>query len=314
MDIEAQILQKLSDAATIIIHRHQRPDPDAIGSQMGLLHILRAHFPQKTVLATGKTVAGLSWLGVSDEVTDEQFKDSVVVVLDTANRPRIEDDRYTKGKFLIKIDHHPDDDHYGDISWVDPKSSSTSELIVRWATKLNLPIPKEAAAVLYAGIVGDTGRFMYPNTTQQTLTTAAKLVGLGINAADINQHLANITVPVARLSAYVWQHFNVTEHNAAWIVLDHKLLQSFNLGDAGTSSIVPLLGQIATVKCWTIFIQQADGSYRLRIRSKHAAINELAKQYGGGGHPLASGAFMPDATKITAFVAQLDKIAQTDAK
>ena len=92
---------------TIIIHRHQRPDPDAIGSQVGLKEILKTNFPDKKVLATGVNEPTLSWIAEMDEVADQNYEGALVIVTDTANTPRIDDKRYTSGDFLIKIDHHP---------------------------------------------------------------------------------------------------------------------------------------------------------------------------------------------------------------
>ncbi|MEQ3517847.1 DHH family phosphoesterase, partial [Enterococcus cecorum] len=88
----------------------------------------------------------------------------------------------------------------------------------------------------------------------------------------------------------------------------------FDLGDAGTSAVVPLLGKINTTICWTVFVQQKDGTYRLRIRSKGPVINELAKEYQGGGHPLASGARIDDANEIPAYIEKLDGLAKKFAE
>lgn len=129
MNVMNEILEKIQAYDTIIIHRHQNPDPDAIGSQVGLRDLLRAHFPQKRVLATGYDEPTLTWLAEMDTVSDEDYAGALVIVCDTANTPRIDDKRYTNGDFLIKIDHHPNDDAYGDLLWVDTDSSSTSELI-----------------------------------------------------------------------------------------------------------------------------------------------------------------------------------------
>ena len=128
-----EIIEKIQAYDTIIIHRHQNPDPDAIGSQVGLRDLLRTHFPQKRVLATGYDEPTLTWLAEMDTVSDEDYAGALVIVCDTANTPRIDDKRYTNGDFLIKIDHHPNDDAYGDLLWVDTESSSTSELIALFA-------------------------------------------------------------------------------------------------------------------------------------------------------------------------------------
>ncbi|GKS81856.1 phosphoesterase [Ligilactobacillus pabuli] len=314
MTIQEQIVDQIEKYQTIIIHRHQRPDPDAIGSQCGLATIIRESYPEKTVYQVGAHAKGLAWIAEEQEVADEEFKEALVIVVDTANTPRVEDQRYTTGKFMIKIDHHPNDDNFGDLTWVIPEASSTSELIVDLVNASNgrLKLSQTSARMLYAGIVGDTGRFMYDATTPHTLRVAADLIATGFDAAAVNRKLDNIEPAVARLSAYVWENMQLTEHNAAYIVLTRETLDKFELGDAGTAGIVPLLGKVSTVKCWTIFVQQKDGSFRLRIRSKKAVINELAKEYHGGGHPLASGAVMKDEAGIPAFVEKLDQLAATD--
>ena len=119
MTLFQAILEKIKAYDTIIIHRHQRPDPDAIGSQIGLKEILKTNFSDKKILATGVNEPTLSWIAEMDEVPDNDYEGALVIVTDTANTPRIDDDRYDKGDFLIKIDHHPNDDAYGDLLLVD---------------------------------------------------------------------------------------------------------------------------------------------------------------------------------------------------
>ena len=160
MTLFQAILEKIKAYDTIIIHRHQRPDPDAIGSQIGLKEILKTNFSDKKILATGVNEPTLSWIAEMDEVLDNDYEGALVIVTDTANTPRIDDDRYDKGDFLIKIDHHPNDDAYGDLLLVDTSASSASEIVTDWALTLGLSLSDAAARVLYNGIVGDTGRFL----------------------------------------------------------------------------------------------------------------------------------------------------------
>ena len=175
MDIFKQILHKIKEYDTIIIHRHMRPDPDALGSQVGLKKLLQVNFPEKKIKVAGKTEPTLAWLAKMDDVSDDDYKHALVIVCDTANTARIDDERYNKGDFLIKIDHHPNDDIYGDISLVDTSSSSASELIALFALENKLKLDDYSAKLLYAGIVGDTGRFLYPATTARTMAVASKL-------------------------------------------------------------------------------------------------------------------------------------------
>lgn len=316
MAIETDILAQIKKYDTIIIHRHQRPDPDAYGSQVGLAEIIRASFPKKKVYQVGEMVSRFDWLVSQDEIEDSVYNDALVIVTDTANRPRVDDERYTKGKYLIKIDHHPNDDVYGDICWVNTQASSCSEIIYDFyaACQAELTLPASAARVLYAGIVGDTGRFMYDATTPHTLRVAAALVETGIDAAQLNRKLDSISEPLARLSAYVLENMVVTKHKAAYVILTREIMAKYNLSDGGTAPVVPLLGKLEEVVCWTVLVEQENHSYRLRIRSKGPVINELAKEYHGGGHPLASGAMLKDANAIETYVEKLDQIAASAAE
>ena len=316
MAIETDILAQIKKYDTIIIHRHQRPDPDAYGSQMGLAEIIRASFPKKKVYQVGEMVSRFDWLVSQDEIEDSVYDNALVIVTDTANRPRVDDERYTKGKYLIKIDHHPNDDVYGDICWVNTQASSCSEIIYDFyaACQAELTLPASAARVLYAGIVGDTGRFMYDATTPHTLRVAAALVETGIDATQLNRKLDSISEPLARLSAYVLENMVVTKHKAAYVILTREIMAKYNLSDGGTAPVVPLLGKLEEVVCWTVLVEQENHSYRLRIRSKGPVINELAKEYHGGGHPLASGAMLKDASAIETYVEKLDQIAASAAE
>lgn len=316
MAIETDILAQIKKYDTIIIHRHQRPDPDAYGSQVGLAEIIRASFPKKKVYQVGEMVSRFDWLVSQDEIEDSVYDNALVIVTDTANRPRVDDERYTKGKYLIKIDHHPNDDVYGDICWVNTQASSCSEIIYDFyaACQAELTLPASAARVLYAGIVGDTGRFMYDATTPHTLRVAADLVETGIDATKLNRKLDSISEPLAKLSAYVLENMVVTKHKAAYVILTREIMAKYNLSDGGTAPVVPLLGKLEEVVCWTVLVEQENHSYRLRIRSKGPVINELAKEYHGGGHPLASGAMLKDASAIETYVEKLDQIAASAAE
>ena len=290
MTIQAQILEKIKAYDTIIIHRHMRPDPDAIGSQVGLQKLLQHAFPNKQILVTGYDEPSLAWLAQMDEVTDQDYEDALVIVCDTANTPRIDDQRYKLGNFLIKIDHHPNDDVYGDLHWVDTTASSTSELIALFAFEQGLDLTDYAAKLLYTGIVGDTGRFLYPATTARTLQVASKLRELDFDFASLTRKMDSFSFEIAKLQGYVYDHLEVDENGVARVLLSQKFLQEQGLTDADTSAIVSAPGKIDTVGMWGIFVEQPDGHYRVRLRSKFIPINQVAKNHDGGGHPLASGA------------------------
>ena len=300
MKVQEEILATIKAFDRIIIHRHQRPDPDALGSQVGLAEILRASFPKKEIYQVGGPVEGLDYLALMQRIPDDLYKGALVIVTDTANAPRISDQRYDQGAKLIKIDHHPNDEPYGELVWVNTKASSCSEMIVSfWQMFQNeLTMTQEAARLLYAGIVGDTGRFLYPATTATTLRLAAELLDYGFDAPKINRQLDQVSRSVARLSGYVYENIEIDEIGAGKVILSQELQQRFGVVDSETSAVVSLPGKIDEVMAWAIFVEQPEGYYRVRMRSKGPVINEIAKRHHGGGHPLASGANAKDLEEV----------------
>ncbi|HGI4612359.1 TPA: bifunctional oligoribonuclease/PAP phosphatase NrnA [Streptococcus agalactiae] len=290
MIIFQQILDKIKEYDTIIIHRHMRPDPDALGSQIGLRDIIRHNFPKKKVLATGFDEPTLAWIAKMDQVTDQDYQGALVVVTDTANTPRIDDERYKKGDFLIKIDHHPNDEVYGDLSYVDTNASSASEIVTDFALSCDLLLSTSAARVLYNGIVGDTGRFLYPATTSKTLKIASKLREFDFDFSAMARQMDSFPFKIAKLQGFIFEQLKIDKNGAACVTLTQEDLKRFNVTDAETAAIVGVPGKIDIVESWAIFVEQSDGHYRVRLRSKSHIINEIAKRHNGGGHPLASGA------------------------
>lgn len=311
-EIKQQILTEIKKWDTIIIHRHERSDPDALGSQVGLAKLIRASFPEKTVYTAGENNASLAFLAEMEPPKDSDYEDALVIVTDTANQPRVDDKRALENsKRLIKIDHHPDEDKYGDIQWVDPSASSCSELIADlWATfPEEFVLTGEAARLLYAGIVGDTNRFLYNATSPKTMRLAADLMEQEFSHTELNNTMNEIGPAVAKLIGYVLENIDVSEKGTAHIILTQETLDRFDLIDEDTHQVVSLPGRIAGVVNWGIFVQQEDGGYRCRLRSKGPIINEIAKQHGGGGHPLASGANAKDLDEISVILEKFNEAA-----
>lgn len=308
MTVQEQIIAKIQEYDTIVIHRHQRPDPDAFGSQVGLAEIIRNSFPEKKVYTVGKTVPGLAWIAQMDEIADDVYDNALVIITDTANAPRIDDRRFDYGVETIKIDHHPNDEPYGDLQWIIAGASSTSSMIYELAEASNgvLKLNDDAARVMYAGIVGDTGRFLY-STDSETMRVVSELFKYDFDIIEVNQTLDSISEAAAKLSGYVFEHITILDSGMAYMVLSTELVESFNLGDAGTAFVVPLPGRIDSIKTWAIFEEQDDHSYRARLRSKGITINKIARHHDGGGHPLASGARARDMDEVNDIIDELDR-------
>ena len=312
MEICHQILEQIKKYDTIIIHRHMRADPDALGSQVGLKELLQYNFPDKKIKVVGYDLPTLTWLAKMDEVEDHEFEGALAIICDTANTARIDDKRYLNAETIIKIDHHPNDEEYGDLVWVDTTSSSASEMVAIFAEETNLKLSDQAAYLLSAGIIGDTGRFLFPATSARTLRIASQLREYDFDYAALTRHMDTISYKIARLQGYIYDHLEVDENGAARILLTHDILQHYQVTDAETAAIVGAPGRIEDVSLWGIFVEQADGHYRVRLRSKFVPINGVAKEHDGGGHPLASGANSYSLEENDQIYQELQEVARTN--
>jgi phosphoesterase RecJ-like protein len=287
-----KILEAIKQYETIIVHRHVRPDPDAYGSQCGLVEILKESFPEKKVYAVGKEDPSLYFLRRLDSIEDDIFKGALVIVCDTANAERICDERYSLGEKLIKIDHHPNEDPYGDLLWVETSASSCSEMIYEFylfGKDKGLKMNDEAARLLYAGIVGDTGRFLFPSTTKKTFAYAGELIHYNFPRTELLDKMYELNPNIIKLNGYILQNFELQVNGVASVILSKELLKEFGANPPEASLLVGTLGNVKGIKAWVFFIEE-DDQIRVRLRSKGPVINGIARNFKGGGHPLAAGA------------------------
>ena len=172
MNIKKQIQKMIESYETIIIHRHARPDMDAIGSQYGLYLLLKENYPQKQVYVVGDT-NNMSYKAEMHEVSDDTYKGSLAIITDVSVTKMISDDRYNLASDIIIIDHHQNDTDVKDVSlfYRDPSFASAAEMVVDLAKDLKFKVTKEAATYLYGGMVTDTGRFLFFSNPSQTFVS-----------------------------------------------------------------------------------------------------------------------------------------------
>ncbi|UEX90975.1 DHH family phosphoesterase [Staphylococcus ratti] len=290
MNTFEDIQLKIKEYQTIIIHRHVRPDPDALGSQTGLQKYIQAKYPEKHVYCVGSDEPTLSLFGKMDSVDDTLYENALVIVCDTANAPRIDDHRYDKGNYLIKIDHHPPVDNYGMLNYVDTSSSSTSEIIFSMihAAQDEQLINKAIASALYLGIVGDTGRFLFNNTTPHTMNAAATLLEQDIDHHDLLNKMAEKEPYLLAFQGYVLQNFQLDEDGFCKVQITNDILKTYQIPPNEASLFVNAVAEIKGLRIWVFAVDEGT-EIRCRIRSKGIVINDVAQAFGGGGHPNASG-------------------------
>ncbi|CAH0207940.1 Bifunctional oligoribonuclease and PAP phosphatase NrnA [Peribacillus sp. Bi96] len=291
VNIKKEIIEAIKKYPTIIIHRHVNPDPDALGSQIGFQRLLKHSYPSKEVFVVGDEVDRLLFIGEMDVITDNKYKGALVIVCDTANISRISDPRHELGDMLIKIDHHPEYELFGDISWVDPSYSSTCEMLVELSMEFqeDFFLNKETAKALYAGILSDTGNFMNGNITPRTLKMVSHLRTYNFQPERIHNFLNTKTPNSSRLQKDILMTYRITNKGVAYFFITEDLINMYGVDRVEASNLINTLSSIRGSKIWAFFIEYPK-EIRVRIRSRNIPIDSVARQFNGGGHSLASGA------------------------
>ena len=297
---------------TIIIHRHSRPDGDAMGSQIGLKHLILANYPHKTVYTVGDEAKHFGFLAdsVMDEISDDAYNGALAILLDSAAPHLLSDARYTLAEKTARVDHHIFCETFTDAEVVDTSYESCCGMIADMAVQSGWTIPPSAALPLYMGMVTDSGRFRYDGTTARTFRLAAVLMESGFDTADLFRNLYADNLDGKQLKAKFTLKIQRTDAAVAYI---YTTLEEFNaLGvDVFTVSrgMVNTMGDIKGVDIWVNFTE-SDNGVLCEIRSNRYNINPVAVKYGGGGHQKASGATVPDRATAMAMLEDLKAIAR----
>ncbi len=293
-EVIKQILEEIKKYSKIIIFRHLRPDGDAVGSTMGLRAMLRASFPDKDIRVINSDSAEyLSHLGNEDgEVDDAFYSDALGIVIDTATSARISNQKYSLCEKLIKIDHHIPVESYGDINWEDKEKSSASEMIAEfyYANRNELVLDKDGATCIYTGMVTDSGRFRFSSTSGETMRYAGMLLDFGIDIETLYAKLYMKDFALYKFEAYVYQKMKITDNGVAYLYVDKRMQERFSLSSDDAGAAVSYMDAIKGSLIWVAFIENDDGTARVRLRSRFVTINKLAEKYSGGGHACAAGA------------------------
>jgi len=312
MNIEKkrEILDKIKEYDKIVIFRHKRPDGDAVGSTKGLCEILRLTYPEKDVRVINTDYSDyVGFLGGESEQMDDSFySDALGIVIDTATVDRISNPKYELCRRVVKIDHHIDNKPYGDISWVEEERSSSCEMIADFycTFKDELKINEEAATCIYAGMVTDSGRFRFRSVSGETLRLAGELLDVGVDTDHLYAHLYIKEYKELKFQAHVYKKMKITENGVVYLYVDKKMQKRFNLTSEQASASVSYMDSIKDSLIWLAFIENADGSIRVRLRSRFVTVNPIAEKYRGGGHDCASGATVYNRKEVKALIADAD--------
>jgi len=289
----------IRDAPDVALACHVSPDGDALGSMLGLFHVLRsagtncvASFPTPFVVAPHyRELPGLDRLTPPHDFPSEP---AVMVTFDCGALGRLGDlEQSAKSATeLVVIDHHISNDRYGSINVVDPDAAASGSLVYRLVRMLGLPLDRDAAVCLYAALVCDTGRFQYDTTTPAVFSMARELV----------QH----DVPVSRLSRTLFEEHRfaylkllgdalnsahlVPERRFVWTAVTQSDLAKHQVTIEEVEGLIDILRRTAEAEVTCVLKEEADGTVRVSLRSLgEVDVRSIAEAEGGGGHRFAAG-------------------------
>ena len=244
-NIYKAIYNEIKKYKKIYIARHIGPDPDAFGSQMGLKESIKLTFPSKEVYAVGATVSRFKYFGHVDKVTDFDYENSLLIVVDTPDNKRVDIDNFLSFKNVVKIDHHPKVDTFGRVELIKDSASSASELVLLLINNTKLKMNENIASNLYTGIVSDTNRFLV-NVNSNTFLLVSELIKkYKLDIDKIYRQVYKRPLSEIRLLGYIASTIKVDKYGFAHLEIDEDVITSLG-ADISSKLIPPNPGAILT--------------------------------------------------------------------
>jgi bifunctional oligoribonuclease and PAP phosphatase NrnA len=293
-----KILEEIRNYRTFCIVGHVRPDGDCVGSQLGLALALKNEGKKVTVWNEDGMPQKLSFLDPDSlfQKPKRGHKFDCVIATDCASFERLGTvgQHISDRQLFINIDHHESNPRYADINWIADREPSTGELIFRLIKVAGWPITKQIANCLFTAVSTDTGSFQYPSTRPSTFHIGAELVTRGADLAAIcDEVYQSYPLSRAKLLKHVYTTFRLTHNNQiAYFWLKKKDYARTGAEADDSEGLIDHIRAIASVEVACLFEEIKPDLTRVSLRSKNdrVNVNEIAAEFGGGGHPAAAGA------------------------
>ena len=307
------VLEEIRKHDTIIIHRHSKPDGDAIGSQIGLMQMLLDNFPEKKIRVVGDPSRRFSFIGGNDMdmVEDSEYRNALAILLDTGSMSLISDDRFRTAARTVRIDHHVFSSQIAEVEVIDPSYESCAGLVTEMAMECGLKVSSRAATALFLGIVTDSGRFRFDSTSEGTFRRVAFLMQSGIDTNSLYSNLYATSIDSLRLKSWFVDRIRFTGNKVAYFyITKEEIAEKEMTAHDAVRGFVNTMSDLAGVRIWAAFAEnKEEGTVEVELRSSLCNINPIAVKYGGGGHEQASGTIVPDKETAMALLKDLDLLA-----
>ena len=297
-----EVLAELRSRERFILTAHEGPDGDALGSLLGMHHLLGQLGKDSVMFMAAKEFPlpiEYRFLPL-EEVFHEppaDMADRTVIFLDCGNIDRMPVEFLSEGdNFRINIDHHHDNTRFGDVNLVEVGASSTAEIVYELAIALGAEITPEIAAALYVGLITDTGKFMYENTNAHTHRIAADLIDAGVAVDDTYRRLYE-HVPIEKLRLLSRALEGIQRYCGERLIVSYITAADYEASGGGeemTEGIIDHLRSIEGCKVAAMVRDKGDrgrAARKVSLRSSGGEIDvsAMARKHGGGGHKRAAG-------------------------
>jgi phosphoesterase RecJ-like protein len=301
-DVESQLTRAaevIRSAPTVALACHVSPDGDALGSMLGLHHVLRAagissiaSFSEPFVVAPHyRELPGLDLLTPPDQYPNEP---AVMVTFDSGSLSRLGDlEAPAKAADeLIVVDHHISNQRYGTINVIDADAAASGVLVRRLIDKLGLPLTRDAAVCLYAALVCDTGRFQYESTTPDVFELARELTCFDVPIPELSRTLfeEHRFAYLQLLADALSRAQLVADKQFVWTCVTQADLERHGVSFEEVEGLIDVVRRTREAEVACVLKEAADGAWRVSLRSLGAVdVRHVAEAQGGGGHRFAAG-------------------------
>jgi phosphoesterase RecJ-like protein len=301
------VLAELRAADKLLLTTHENPDGDALGSLLAM-HWILEQLGKQSVMYMSPDEFPLPWeyrLWTFDGIAGAPPPDvaeRTIVFLDCGNIDRMPVDFLQEdGLRILNIDHHHDNTRFGTVNLVAPEASCTAEIVYRLAKELGAEITPPIADALYTGLVTDTGKFMYENTSPEAHRMAAELIEAGVKPHEVHRRLYE-DLPFRRLLLLQRALASVDRYDDGAITIAHLVKDDYAATGAAEQDSEGVVDHMRAVEGTRVAVlvreqlsedRQGMRKVSLRATDRSVDVSRIAREFGGGGHPQAAGFSTP---------------------
>jgi phosphoesterase RecJ-like protein len=297
-NVPKELIEAINAGKRFLLVAHMGLDGDHLGSMLTLARALR-HMGKEVSCYLPETVPD-SYAFLPDlDLLDAELADELPDTLVTLECPDVQRLPHgidipgfqSEGVNVINLDHHPDNENYGDILWIEPDAAALGEMVFDLLVEMNVPLDREMALGIYTAILTDTGSFQYSRVTTDTHLRLAEVMKFDLPTDEISRRLFKEARPnVVQLLGSVLSRVQLTgDGRLAYAELPLAELQELKVDDSETRFFIDDIDRVKGPEVVAIFREMANSRVKVSLRSRSSAINGVAAKFGGGGHAKAAG-------------------------